>query len=98
MRDASTPKLNLSTKIFHVDLFVVFSSVFLLYGDLKFDLIFFSQLIWWIRAHHVFIKFYQGKMFQTLLYPLSNLFDSTNLIKSIWPCISGDISIVNWFK
>ena len=45
MRDASTPKLNLATKIFHVDSFVVFSSVFLLYGDLKFDLMFFSQLI-----------------------------------------------------
>ena len=37
MRDASTPKLNLATKIFHVDSFaVLFSSVFLLCGDLKF--------------------------------------------------------------
>ena len=46
MRDASTPKLNLATKIFHVDLFVaVFYSMFLLCGDLKFDLMFFIQLI-----------------------------------------------------
>ena len=46
MRDASTPKLNLTTKIFHVDSFVVlFSSFFLLCGDLKFDLMFFIQLI-----------------------------------------------------
>ena len=46
MRDASTPKLNLATKIFHVDSFVVlFSSIFLLCGDLKFDLMFFIQLI-----------------------------------------------------
>ena len=44
MRDASTPKLNLATKIFHVDLFL-FYSMFLLRGDLKFDLMFFIQLI-----------------------------------------------------
>ena len=36
MRDAGTPKLNLVTKIFHVDSFVViYSSIFLLCGDLK---------------------------------------------------------------
>ena len=45
MRDASTPKLNVAKKIFHVDSFVVFSSVFLLCGDLNFDLMFFIQLI-----------------------------------------------------
>ena len=46
MRDASTPKLNLATKIFHVDSFVVlFSSIFLLSDDLKCDLMFFIQLI-----------------------------------------------------
>ena len=45
MRDASTPKLNLATKIFHVDSFVVFSSIFLLCIDSKFDLMFFIQLI-----------------------------------------------------
>ena len=28
-------------------------------------------------------------MRQILLYALSNLFDSINLIKLIWPCISG---------
>ena len=45
MRDASTPKLNLATKIFHVDsLKVLLSSFLLLCGDLKFDL-FFIQLI-----------------------------------------------------
>ena len=45
MRDASTPKLNLTTKIFHVDSFVALFSCFLLCGDLKFDLMFFIQLI-----------------------------------------------------
>ena len=46
MRDASTSKLNLATKIFHADSFVVlFSSFFLLCSDLKFDLMFFNQLI-----------------------------------------------------
>ena len=45
MRDASTPKLNLATKIFHVDSFVVFSSIFLLCDELKFDLMFYIQLI-----------------------------------------------------
>ena len=46
MRDESTPKLNLATKMFHVDsLEVLFSSLFLLCGDLKFDLTFFIQLI-----------------------------------------------------
>ena len=92
MRDASTPKLNLATKIFHVDSFVVlFSSIFLLCGDLKFDLMFFIQLIWWIRTRQIFKKFDQTKNFQILLYTLSNLFDSTNIIKLIWPCISRDI-------
>ena len=46
MRDASTPKLNLATNIFHVDLFVVlFSAIFLLCGDLKFNLMFSIKLI-----------------------------------------------------
>ena len=46
MRDASTPKLNLAAKIFHVDSFVtLFSSFFLLCDDLKFDLTFFIQLV-----------------------------------------------------
>ena len=37
MRDARTPKLNLATEIFHIDSFVVlFSSIFLLCGDLNF--------------------------------------------------------------
>ena len=45
MRDATTPKLNLATKIFHVDSFVVLFSFFLLCGDLKIDLMFFIQLI-----------------------------------------------------
>ena len=45
MRDASAPKLNLATKIFHDDSYVVvFSSNLLLCGDLKFDLMFFIQL------------------------------------------------------
>ena len=81
MRDESTPKLNLATKMFHVDsLVVLFSSLFLLCGDLKFDLTFFIQLIWWIRTYHIFKKFDQTKMVQILLYTLSNLLDSTNLI------------------
>ena len=92
MRDASAPKLNLATKIFHDDSYVVvFSSNLLLCGDLKFDLMFFIQLIWWIRTRQIFKKFDQTKNFQILLYTLSNLFDSTNIIKLIWPCISGDI-------
>ena len=61
-------KLNLAAKIFHVDSFVVFSSTFLLCGDLKLDLMFFIQLIWWIRTHQIFEKFDQAKMFQILLY------------------------------
>ena len=92
-------KLNLATKIFHVDSFVVLvSSIFLLCGDLKFDLMFFIQIIWWIRARQIFQKFDQAKMFQILLCTLANLFDSKNLIKLIWPCISGDLSIDDWFK
>ena len=92
MRDASAPKLNLATKTFHVDSFVVlFSSILILCGDLKFDMTFFIQLIWWIRTRQIFKKFDQTKNFQILLYTLSNLFDSTNIIKLIWPCISGDI-------
>ena len=59
---------------------------------------FFTQLIWWIRTRQIFKKFDQGKMFQNLLYTLSNLFDSTNLMKLIWLCISGDLSIADWFK
>ena len=45
MRDARTPKLNFATKIFHFDSFVVFPSIFLVCGDLKFNLMFFNQLI-----------------------------------------------------
>ena len=46
MRDGSTPRLNLATKISHIDSFVVlFSSFFLLCGDLKLDLMFFIPLI-----------------------------------------------------
>ena len=46
MRDASTPKLNLDTKIFHADLFVVlFSSFFLLRGALKFDIFHLTNLM-----------------------------------------------------
>ena len=82
----------------NVDSFVVFPSIFLLCGDLKFDLMFFIQLIWWIRTHQIFKKFDQAKIFLILLYTLSNLFTLTNLIKLIWPCISGDISIVDWLK
>ena len=42
MRDASRPKLNPVSKIFHVDSFaVLFSSFFLFGGDLRFDLKFF---------------------------------------------------------
>ena len=45
-RYGSTQKLNLATKILHVDLSVVlFSSSFLLCRDLKFDLMFLTQLI-----------------------------------------------------
>ena len=45
-RDGSTQKLNLATKILHVDLSVVlFSSSFFLCRDLKFDLMFLTQLI-----------------------------------------------------
>ena len=94
MRDVSTPKLNLATKIFHVDSFVVlFSSFFLLCGDLKLHLMFFIQLIWWIRTPQIFKKFDQTKMVQILLYTLSNLFDSKNLIKLIWPRIGGDLEV-----
>ena len=57
IRDASIPKLNLATEIFHVDSFVIlFSSFFLLGGDLKIDLMFFIQLIWWIRTRQIFKK------------------------------------------
>ena len=96
MGDASTPKLNLATKIFLVDSFVVL--IFLLCGDLRFDFIFFIQLIWWIKALQIFKKIDQTEIIQILLYTLSIFFDSTNFIKLIWPCIRGHLSIVDWFK
>ena len=37
-------------------------------------------------------------MFQILLYTLSNLFDSQNLIKLIWLYISSNLSKVDYFK
>ena len=58
---------------------------------------FFIQLIWGIRARQIFILFDQTKIFQILLYTLSN-FDSTNLIQLIWLCISSHPSIFHWFK
>ena len=84
MRDASTPKLNLATKIFHVDSFVVlFSSIFLLCRDLKLDLMFFIQLISCIRTRQIFKNLIKQKYSKFCCYTLSNLFDSTNLIKLI---------------
>ena len=48
MKDASTPKLNVAAKIFYFDSFVVlFSSFFLLCGDLKFDAFHPTNLINW---------------------------------------------------
>ena len=52
---------------------------FLLCGDLKFDLMFYIQLIWWIRARQIFKKFDQTKMFQILMYALPFF-----LIQQIW--------------
>ena len=66
--EVQTPKLNLAAKIFPVDSFVEFSSTFLLCGDLKCDLLFFIQLIWWIRIDQIFEKFDQAKIFHILLY------------------------------
>ena len=42
-------------------------------------------------------------MFQILLYALWNSFDSTNLIKFIWPCVAiadwfNQLLIVDWFN
>ena len=37
-------------------------------------------------------------MFQILLYTLSNLLDSKNLINLVSPCISSDLSIVDSFN
>ena len=61
---------------------------FFLCGDLKFWLDVFHSC-------HIFKKIDQTKMFQMLLYTLSNLFNSTNLIKLIWPCVSNNFSIVD---
>ena len=70
-------------------------SFFLLCGDLKFDLMFFIQLIWWIRTRQIFKNFNQTKMFQILLYTLSNLLDLAYMIILIWQCISCYLSIVD---
>ena len=48
--------------------------------------------------HLIFENFDQTKMFQILLYILPNLFDSTNLIKLIWLCISSNSCLVDWFN
>ena len=36
-------------------------------------------------------------MFQILLDTLSNLLDSANLIKLVWPCIIDDSCLFDWF-
>ena len=76
--------------------FIFFNFSFLWWFKIWFE--FFIQLIWWIRTCQIFKKIDQAKMFQILLYTLSNLFDSTNLIKLIWLYISDDLAIVDWFK
>ena len=73
----------------------------------------FIKLVWWIRTYPIFKKFDQAKMFccihfavyiiQILLYTLSNVIDSTNLIKLIWWCASSEswlvyLSICDWFN
>ena len=65
---------------------------------LKFDLMFFIQLIWWIRTRQIFKNLTKQKCSKFCCYTLSNLFDSKNLMKLIWPCISSDLSKVDWFK
>ena len=74
----------------------IFSYFSLWWFKIWFDV--FIQLIWWIRTCQIFKKFDQTKMFQILLCILSNFFDSTDLIKLIWPCMSDHLSIVDWFK
>ena len=68
-------------------------------GYFNSDWLFYSKLIWWYRTRPIFSKFDQTKICQILLYTLANLFDSINLIKLIWPCISGlkDIAFFNKF-
>ena len=84
MRDASTPKLKLTAKIFHVHSFVVlFSYFFLLMWQFKILIGCFSFTLFDELERHIFKKFDQTNMFRILLYTLSNLFDSTNLIKLI---------------
>ena len=77
-------------------------SFFLLCGDFKFDLVFFIQLIWWIRAHWILKNSIKKRCFKCCCIPYQILliqpYDSTNLIKLIWLCISGHLSVVDWFK
>ena len=89
MRDASTPELKLAAGTFHLHSFVVFY-IFFLCGDLKFWLNIFYQTSLMNKDTSYFLKVDQTKMFQILLYILSNFFDSANLIKLIWSYISSD--------
>ena len=56
------------------------------------------KLIQWIKTRPIFQKSDQIKMLQILLYTLSNLLDSTNLIKLIYLAISGVSRLVDWFN
>ena len=61
-------------------------------ADFDFDWFFFIKLIWWNTSYFFKIWsnwFDQTKTCQILPYTLSNILDSINLIKLIWPCISG---------
>ena len=79
-------------KIYHVDSFVVLFLWFFVYmWSFQFRQTVFHQInLMNYKTSNFFEKwsnwFSGTKMFQILLYTLSNLFDSTNLIKFIWPC------------
>ena len=75
MRNAGTPKLKLSAKIFHVHSFVVLFSYFFLMGQFEILIECFLSN-WFDELEH--ILFDQTKMFEIVLYTLSNLFDQIN--------------------
>ena len=74
MSDASAPKQKLTTKIFHVNSFVIlFSYIFLLMWQFKVLIECFSSNLSDEIKRTIFQKLDPTKMFQILLFIISNL-------------------------
>ena len=95
---AKPAKLKLAAETFHVHSFVALLSHFFLMWWFKILIECFLSNYLMNQSTSYFLKNWPNKNVSNFLYILPNLFDSTNLIKLVWSCISGNSWLVDWFN